>query len=277
MGHSFAHVRFRVPAGKAPLTYNVAVRATDNLIAVIPARLASTRLPRKALIPIAGVPMIQRVYEGTRRSARLREVIVATDSHEIEDVCRAAAIPVIITSAAHASGTDRVHEVVEKIGADAVINVQGDEPMVGPEIIDSLIDALFARTEIQVATVSTRMTGADAQLPSNTKVVTDARGMALYFSRAPIPYPRDGVNHSYRKHLGFYAYSRDSLARFSRLPASRLEQIERLEQLRFLENGIPIAVAEVEHDSIGVDTAEDLERVEQVFAMREPFVGSSQR
>jgi 3-deoxy-manno-octulosonate cytidylyltransferase (CMP-KDO synthetase) len=240
------------------------VLPTANIIGVIPARLASTRLERKALIPIEGVPMIQRVHEGAR-SRRLRELLVATDSDEILSFCERAGIAAVMTSAEHESGTDRVFEVIQKRNAEAVVNIQGDEPMIQPALVDRLVETLFAAPEYEVATLCTAMSATDATHASNTKVVIDARGQALYFSRAPIPFPRDGGPTKYRKHLGLYAYSRQALEIFHRLPVASLERIEKLEQLRFLENGISIAVAEVEQDTIGVDTAEDLARVEAYF------------
>lgn len=247
------------------LLYNVKVRHTPEVIGVIPARLASTRLARKALIPIAGVPMIGRVYQGARGCARLRQVLVATDSEEIAAYCRGAAIPVAMTSPAHLSGTDRICEVLARDPtAQAVVNIQGDEPMVRAEMLDALLDALFAAPDIEVATLCTPLDAAEASQPSVTKVVLDGRDRALYFSRSPIPFPREGPAH-YLKHLGFYAYSRRALEAFRAWPAGKLEAAEKLEQLRFLENGWPIAVAETPFDSIGVDTAEDHARVEERF------------
>lgn len=244
------------------------MRVTNAIVGIIPARLESVRLPRKALRPIAGVPMIGRVYAGARTCKRLRELLVATDSEEIAAYCRAAAIPVAMTSPAHASGTDRVGEAFDRLaGADAVVNIQGDEPMVRGEQLDALLAALFADPEVEVATLCTPLAAAEAEQPSATKVVLDRRGRALYFSRAAIPFPRSGPPR-FLKHLGLYAYSRRALEAFRSWPVGRLEASEKLEQLRFLENGWPIAVAETPFDSIGVDTAEDLERAERHFAGR---------
>ncbi|MGH9541583.1 MAG: 3-deoxy-manno-octulosonate cytidylyltransferase [Terriglobales bacterium] len=242
------------------------MHSTAAVVGIIPARLASTRLARKALRPIAGVPMIARVYQGARACGRLRQVLVATDADEIAAYCRQAAIPIAMTSSAHASGTDRIGEVLAASPEiEAVVNIQGDEPMVRAEMLDALLDALFAAPDIEVATLSTPLAAAEADAPNIVKVVLDRRGRALYFSRAPIPYPREGPP-LYRKHLGYYAYSRRALDAFRAWPAGALETAERLEQLRFLENGWPIAVAETPFDSIGVDTAEDLARVERHFA-----------
>jgi len=209
--------------------------------------------------------MVQRVYEGCLGCPGLSQVVVATDSEEIAGFCRQQAIPVCLTSPDHASGTDRVHEVAQRMNADAAINIQGDEPMVRPEMLHTLLEALFSAPEIEIATLCTPVSAEEAQQPSAVKVVTDAAGRSLYFSRAPIPFPREGIA-AFRKHLGYYAYSRAALDRFHAWPVSRLEQIERLEQLRFLENGMTLAVAETPFDTIGIDTAEDLARAEEWFA-----------
>ncbi len=200
---------------------------TANVIGVIPARMGATRLPGKPLRTIAGVPMIQRVYEGVARCQRLRRVVVATDGPEIADFCHAAGIPVHMTSADHASGTDRVWQVVEELGADAAVNIQGDEPMVRHEMIATLVEALFSAPEVEVASLFTPVSAEEAQWPSACKVVMEESGLALYFSRAPIPFPREG-SPQYHKHLGFYAYSRSALNAFHAWPPSPLELIERL-------------------------------------------------
>jgi 3-deoxy-manno-octulosonate cytidylyltransferase (CMP-KDO synthetase) len=241
------------------------VQRTSKIIGVIPSRLASTRLPRKPLLPIAGKAMVQRVYEGCLGCKGVDRIVVATDSGEIAEFCRQQSIPVCLTSPEHASGTDRVHEVVQRLNADAAINIQGDEPMVRPEMLETLIEALFSAPEVEIATLCTPVSAEEAQQPSAVKVVTDAAGRSLYFSRAPIPFPREGVA-AFRKHLGYYAYSRTALDRFHTWPVSHLEQIERLEQLRFLENGMTLQVAETPYDTIGIDTAEDLARAEAWFA-----------
>ena len=234
---------------------------TQDVIGVIPSRMGATRLPGKPLLPIAGIAMIERVYRGAAGCQRLRRVVVATDSPEIVDYCQARRIPVQMTAAGHPSGTDRVWEVVEALGAEAAVNIQGDEPMVRPEMLDTLVEALFARPEIEVATLCTPVDAAEAQAVSACKVVMDASGQALYFSRAAIPFPRDGEAR-YLKHLGYYAYSRRALESFHRWPPAPLEQVERLEQLRFLHHGVEIAVAETPFNTFGVDTAEDLAAVE---------------
>jgi 3-deoxy-manno-octulosonate cytidylyltransferase (CMP-KDO synthetase) len=233
-------------------------------IAVIPARLASTRLPRKMLCLIAGKPLLGHVYEGVRSSPLLDDVIVATDSDEIMRVCREHGWNARMTSAAHRSGTERSREVSDSVAADVYLNVQGDEPMTRAEHIATLVE-LMKDPNVRVGTLKTRALPDDVHNPNAVKVVTDAAGRALYFSRATIPYDRDGAKPGYFKHLGFYAYRKAELDRFCALPESSLERSERLEQLRFLENGISIHVAETPYDSVGVDTEEDLGRVEEIF------------
>jgi 3-deoxy-manno-octulosonate cytidylyltransferase (CMP-KDO synthetase) len=230
-----------------------------NVIAVIPARLASTRLPRKMLREIGGKPLIGIVYEAVRCSPLLADVIVATDSEEIMAVCGKHHWAAQMTSSAHRSGTERVHEVSTRVSADVYINVQGDEPMVRPEQIATLIQVMQDGA-VQVGTLMTPATDIDIANPNAVKVVSDLNGRALYFSRATIPFNRDATKPRYFKHLGLYAYRKPALDRFVALPESPLEKSERLEQLRFLENGIPIHVRETPYDSVGVDTEQDLER-----------------
>ncbi|MGN6591800.1 MAG: 3-deoxy-manno-octulosonate cytidylyltransferase [Terriglobales bacterium] len=238
--------------------------ASRNLIGVIPARMGATRLPGKPLRPIAGVPMIQRVYEGASQCRRFRELVVATDSDEILAFCQSQDIPARLTSASHASGTDRAWQVAQELNAAAVVNIQGDEPMVRGAMLDTLIDALFSRPEVTVASLYTPISAGEAQAASNCKVVVEASGWALYFSRAPIPYAREGQP-QYRKHLGYYAYSREALDAFHAWPPARLEEVERLEQLRFLDHGVRIAMAETPFNTIGIDTAEDLAMAEALW------------
>jgi 3-deoxy-manno-octulosonate cytidylyltransferase (CMP-KDO synthetase) len=230
-----------------------------NAIAVIPARLTSTRLPRKMLREIGGKPLIGIVYEAVRSSPLLDDVIVATDSDEILRVCRNHGWKAQITSSNHKSGTERVHEIAIQRHAEVYVNVQGDESMVRPEHIASLLE-LMRNSEADVGTLKTRAAEEDVTNPNAVKVVTAANGRALYFSRTTIPFDRDGTHPRYFKHLGIYAYRRPVLERFVTLPESSLEKSERLEQLRFLENGFSIYVAETPYDSIGVDTEEDLHR-----------------
>jgi 3-deoxy-manno-octulosonate cytidylyltransferase (CMP-KDO synthetase) len=233
-------------------------------IAVIPARLASTRLPRKMLRELAGQPLIGRVYNAVRSSPLLDDVIIATDSDEIMQVCRQNGWKAQMTSAAHRSGTERVHEVSTSVAVDVYLNVQGDEPLTQVDHITRLLEVM-KDPAVQVGTLKTPAPPADINNPNAVKVVTDAAGRALYFSRATIPFDRDGTKPHYYKHLGFYAYRKPALDRFVTLPESSLERSERLEQLRFLENGIPIYVGETPHDTVGVDTEEDLRRVEKIL------------
>ena len=236
-------------------------------IAVIPARLASTRLARKALREIDGLPMIGHVYRGVCASNLLDGVVIATDSREIMDVCEKHGWHARMTSPQHRSGTERVHEVSQYVAADVYLNVQGDEPLTRPEHIASLVEVM-KDPAVQVGTLKTPAGPPDIDNPNAVKVVTDAVGRALYFSRATIPHDRDGARPGYFKHLGFYAYRKPALDRFVALPESSLEKSERLEQLRFLENGIPIYVGETPYDTIGVDTEDDLQRVASLFAKK---------
>lgn len=236
-------------------------------IAVIPARLASTRLPRKMLREIGGKPLIGVVYEAVRACSQLADAVVATDSQEILNLCSQRGWKAEMTSPHHKSGTERVHEVSGRVSADVYINVQGDEPLVRSEQLTTLLEVMRA-TERQVGTLMTPAAAIDIPNPNAVKVVTDVDGRALYFSRATIPFDRDGIKPRYFKHLGLYAYRKPALDRFVQLSESSLEKSERLEQLRFLQNGIPIYVGETPHDSIGVDTEEDLQRVIEILQRR---------
>ena len=236
-----------------------------RVIAVIPARLASTRLPRKVLREINGRPMLAHVYEAARSCPALQDVIVGTDSDEIAAVCRQNGWNCRMTSSLHRSGTERVHEVAQEVEADVYINVQGDEPLARREHLDALL-SLMERDDVQVGTLKTPCPAEDVNNPNAVKVVTALDGRALYFSRATIPFDRDGSGEvRYYKHLGFYAYRKAALDAFCAWPESQLERSERLEQLRFLEHGVPIHVAETPFDTVGVDTEEDLRRVEEIL------------
>ena len=236
-----------------------------SAIAIIPARLASTRLPRKVLREIAGQPMIARVYEAAKQSPLLRDVIIATDSDEVMQFAQARGWKAQMTSDKHRSGTDRVYEVAQRIPADVYVNIQGDEPLARPEHLDALLQPM-QDPKVMVSTIKTPCPPQDVENPNAVKVVTDLNGRALYFSRSTIPFDRDktGVV-TYFKHLGFYAYRKAALDRFCNLPESKLEAAERLEQLRFLDNGIDIYVAETPFNTVGVDTEEDLRRVEEMI------------
>jgi 3-deoxy-manno-octulosonate cytidylyltransferase (CMP-KDO synthetase) len=236
-------------------------------IAVIPARLASTRLTRKALREIDGVPMVGRVYLAAAAASNLADVIIATDSEDILAVCKQHGWHARMTSPQHRSGTERVHEVSNSVAADLYLNVQGDEPLTRPEHFASLL-AVMQNPDVQVGTLKTPAAPVDIPNPNAVKVVTDARGRALYFSRATIPFDRDSAHPPYYKHLGFYAYQKPALDHFVSFPESSLEKSERLEQLRFLENGIPIHVGQTPYDTVGVDTEEDLRRVEEILRSR---------
>jgi 3-deoxy-manno-octulosonate cytidylyltransferase (CMP-KDO synthetase) len=236
-------------------------------IAVIPARLASTRLARKALREIGGVPMVGRVYEAVRSSPLLTDVIIATDSEEIMSACQRHGWKAQMTSASHRSGTERVQEISNLLAADIYLNVQGDEPLTRAEHVSSLLDVM-KNPDVLVATLKTPAPQGDVNNPNAVKVVTDANGKALYFSRATIPHDRDHTHPRYFKHLGFYAYRKSALDGFVTLPESSLERSERLEQLRFLENGVSIYVGETPFDTVGVDTDEDLQRVKEILRGR---------
>ncbi len=233
-----------------------------RVAAVIPARLHSTRLARKVLRPIAGRPMVEWVWRAASASGLMDPVVVATDAEEVAELCRARNIPVVMTSPACASGSDRVREVARQIDADVYFNIQGDEPTLTADFFPPLLE-LFARPEVEVSTLAVRCPPEEIANPNTVKVVTAVDGRALYFSRAIIPYDRDNTGFvGYRKHLGIYAYRKAALERFAELPPSPIERLERLEQLRLLENGIAIYVADAPRDTIGVDTEEDLLRAE---------------
>jgi 3-deoxy-manno-octulosonate cytidylyltransferase (CMP-KDO synthetase) len=236
-----------------------------RIAAVIPARLASTRMSRKVLREIAGRPMVEWVWRAARASGLMDPVLVATDAEEVAAMCLELDIPTVMTSPDCASGSDRVREVARQIDADIYVNIQGDEPTLTADFFPPLL-ALFDRPEVQVATLAVPCPPHEIANPNAVKVVTALDGRALYFSRATIPFDRDGEGFSgYRKHLGIYAYRKAALERFAELPPSPIERIERLEQLRLLDNGINIYVAAAPSDTIGVDTEEDLARAEALL------------
>lgn len=248
-----------------------------KVIAVIPARWASSRFPGKPLAVIGGKPMIQRVVEQAGKARSVSEVIVATDDDRIAQAVRGFGGVAVMTSSDHLSGTDRVAEVAETRDCDIVVNVQGDEPLIPPGNIDLIVAPLVSDDTIKVSTLMMRIDSVEELAnPDICKVVVDHLGNALYFSRAPVPFDRDGwdlkegesvwprdMKVKANKHIGLYAYRKSFLMEFPRLPASQLEVIEKLEQLRILENGIPIRVVETDKDSIGVDREEDLLAVEK--------------
>jgi len=231
-----------------------------QVVAIIPARYASTRLPGKALKEIAGQPMIEHVYERTAQAERIDRVIVATDDRRIYDTVEDFGGEAKMTSKDHTTGTDRLAEVAKDLTAEVIVNVQGDEPLIVPEMINQAVNPLVADADLKMGTLKKRIPEEKADNPNLVKVVTDQEGFALYFSRAPIPYPRAGTA-DYYKHIGLYVYRRDFLLHYTNLEPTPLEKEESLEQLRVLENGYRIKVVETEHDCIGVDTPEDLEQV----------------
>lgn len=236
-----------------------------KVLGVIPARYDSTRLPGKVLRNIAGKPMLYWVYTNARKSRLLVDLLVATDSEKVQRFCEQEGIPVLLTGR-HPSGTDRLREVMERIDADIYINIQGDEPLLRPEHLDAIVSP-FLTKDIKVATLKVAIDEAAAQDPNNVKVVTDDSGRALYFSRHPIPFDRDSGGEVKRyKHIGIYAYTRAALTLFHSLPESSLESAEKLEQLRFLQNGVPIYVVETPYDTVGVDTEADLQRVDLLLS-----------
>jgi 3-deoxy-manno-octulosonate cytidylyltransferase (CMP-KDO synthetase) len=245
-----------------------------KIVGIVPARYASTRFPGKSLAFIAGKPLIQHVVERCQKAKSLSEVIVATDDPRIADVakkfCR-----VEMTRPEHPSGTDRIAEAAARCACDAVVNIQGDEPLIDPAAIDAVAGAL---AQNEMATAATPVKNpAEYDNPNVVKVVVNAAGRALYFSRRTIPYLREAASGSvseqlaafpFLKHLGIYGYRRETLLRLVKFPVSPLENAEKLEQLRALENGIPMAVVKVDYDSVGVDVPEDVKRVEKILRMQ---------
>jgi 3-deoxy-manno-octulosonate cytidylyltransferase (CMP-KDO synthetase) len=238
--------------------------SAPRILGVIPARLASTRLSRKVLRPIAGKPMLAWVYEAAKACPQLHDVLIATDSDEVATLCEQSSWPFQLTSPDLPSGTDRIHAVSQFMHADIYVNIQGDEPLLKPQHLTALLSP-FSRPHVEVSTLKVLCTPENIANTNAVKVVTAADGRALYFSRATIPYDRDNTAPQYWKHIGLYAYRKSALQRFPTLPTSILEQTERLEQLRFLENGIDLYVEPTDFDTIGVDTEDDLKRVEELL------------
>jgi 3-deoxy-manno-octulosonate cytidylyltransferase (CMP-KDO synthetase) len=239
--------------------------------AVIPARYQSTRFPGKALADIAGRPMIWHVFDQARRCPELSSVVLATDDDRIRSVAEKWEIPVIMTRADHPSGTDRVLEAATTMNLPAdgvVINIQGDEPALEPAMLSELVRP-FDRPEVQATTLAGSINASEAANPDQVKVVFAQNGTALYFSRSPIPFHRDTQKDNFFGHIGIYAFRMQTLKKFVALDQSRLEVTEKLEQLRLLENNIPIHVVLTEHQSIGVDRPEDLERVSQIIRRKQ--------
>jgi 3-deoxy-manno-octulosonate cytidylyltransferase (CMP-KDO synthetase) len=236
-----------------------------RILGVIPARFASSRFPGKSLATIAGKPMLQHVYERASQARYLSKLIVATDDERIYKAARSFGAPALMTRADHLSGTDRVAEAASGDNASVIINIQGDEPLIEPTAIDAATLALLDDPDVPMATLKKAIEDPrEISDPNVVKVVTNLAGDAIYFSRCSIPYARDEGGIHY-KHLGLYVYRREFLLAYSGLPVGPLERMERLEQLRALENGHRVRVVETEYESLGVDTPEDLERVSALF------------
>lgn len=236
-------------------------------LGVIPARFGAQRFPGKPLALIAGKPLVQRVYEQAHKAQRLDAVVVATDDERIAAAVRAFGGDAAMTSPDCPSGTDRAAVVARQRDCDLIVNIQGDEPLMRPEMIDQLIEGIAADPHCSMATLARRIESADVLAnPNAVKVVFAANGNALYFSRHPIPFVRDaGAAATHYKHLGIYAYRREFLLQFVTMSPSSLEKTEKLEQLRALENGCAIKVLVTLHDSVGVDTPEDVKLVEDIL------------
>ncbi len=240
-----------------------------DVVAIIPARFAATRLPGKVLVDIAGKPMIQHVFERAQATAGISRVLVATDDERIADVVRGFGGEVRMTRADHETGTDRLAEVAAGLEADVVVNVQGDEPMIAPASIQLALEPLRQSPEVVMSTLRERLHDLEeVKDPNNVKVVVDRDDFALYFSRHAIPYPRNNSDGAivYWRHIGLYAYRRDFLLTYARLTPTPLQRAEGLEQLRALEHGYRIKVPVTPHSAIGVDTPEDLARVRSLLA-----------
>ena len=237
----------------------------EGIIAIIPARIGSTRLPGKPLIKIGGIPLILHCYRGAIETGLFQDVVVATDSKDIVDVVEQQGGKAVLTDPRHGSGTDRVAEVARNMGIPGhaiIVNIQGDQPVVKASTVEKVIRFLESNPDIPMATPACPMESWEAQDPNRVKVVLTRRGLALYFSRALVPYPRDGGDFSgYLRHIGIYGYRNSFLQAFVRLPQGHLEEVEKLEQLRALEYGYPIGVVIVDEAPMDVDTKEDLERV----------------
>ena len=240
-----------------------------QIVVVIPSRFAATRLPGKPLVNLAGKPMVQRVYEQAKLAQTVHRVLVATDDQRIVNSVLAFGGEVRMTRSDHRTGTERIAEVATHEPGDVFVNVQGDEPLIDPVAIDTAVAALLEDPPAQIATVATPIRHVpDIMDPNIVKTVLDFDSNALYFSRAPIPWVRDTqqkIHVKYWKHLGLYVFQREALLEYPTFPQGELEKIEQLEQLRWLENGWKIRVAEVEHDAVSVDVPEDIARVEKLL------------
>jgi 3-deoxy-manno-octulosonate cytidylyltransferase (CMP-KDO synthetase) len=243
--------------------------STSKVVVVIPARYGATRLPGKPLAMLAGKPMIQRVYERAKLAQCADQVIVATDDERILKAVEGFGGEARMTRADHRTGTERVAEVAAHVAGDVFVNVQGDEPLLDPAAVDTAVNSLLEEPQASISTVATPVkTPGDIMDPNVVKTVLDFDGNALYFSRAPIPWVRDTgskIQVRHLKHLGLYVFQREALLEYPTLPQGELERIEQLEQLRWMENGWKVRVAEVEHDAVSVDVPADVERVEKLL------------
>jgi 3-deoxy-manno-octulosonate cytidylyltransferase (CMP-KDO synthetase) len=259
-------IEFAVPA--VPVTRLPFTLTESSVLAIIPARFQSTRLPGKPLLDIAGRTMIEHVHQRAAAARTVTAVMVATDDERIRSAVQAFGGIAVMTSPAHLSATDRLAEVVSTLSCGIVVNVQGDEPLLDPSVIDDTVAPLIADRTVAMSTPARRFRDAEEfASPHVVKVVTDHAGFALYFSRSPIPYARDGKPlDAARAHIGLYAYRRETLLHLASLPPTPLERLESLEQLRALANGIRIRVVETAHYSIGVDTSADLDHVRHLMS-----------
>jgi len=231
-----------------------------NIVAVIPARYAATRFPGKLMQMLGKKPIIRHVYDNTVATGLFKDVLIVTDSDIIYKEIKENGGEAIMSKKKHESGSDRIAEAVAEMNVDIIVNVQGDEPFIKKEPLEKLV-RLFNEPDVQVASLMRRISKEEAGNPNNVKVVTDRSGYALYFSRSIIAYQRDErTNTGYFLHVGVYAYKKDVLMNFTKWPQSSLEKIEKLEQLRYLENGIKIKMAETDYNNIAIDTPEDLEK-----------------
>ncbi len=249
-------------------------------VVIIPARLGSSRLPGKVILDICGKPMVQHVYEAAKKAKNIEDVYIATDSKEVEEKCKAFTSNIIMTSKEHESGTDRLAEAIKSIQCNHVINVQGDEPLIDPEIISKLASVLKNKDSEMVSAMHKIVTTEELKSPNAVKVTVNNNSDALYFSRSIIPHHRDNwdalLNHhetipeplKFFKHIGIYGYTKEFLQKYAQMDQTYLEKLEKLEQLRVLENGFGIKMVETEYEPIGVDTFEDLERVRELMKCR---------
>jgi len=246
-----------------------------DAVGIIPARYGSTRFEGKLLADFCGKPVIQHTWENAKKSKSIDDLIIATDDKRIYNVAKGFGANVVYTAIAHKSGSDRLTEVAASIDAKIIVNIQADEPLLVPSMIDDVVGAILKDKTLVMATLCHKITNAaEIQDPNVVKVVYDRFGLALYFSRSPIPYERMGSDDKlqvidYYKHIGIYAYAKDFLFTFKSLPQSRLEKTEKLEQLRVLENGYRIKVIETKFDTIGIDTPEDLEKAVETIKGKE--------